>query len=141
MTNGRPIFNDADAYEHFMGRWSRAVGAVFVGWLAPGKGARWLDIGCGTGAFADLVLDTCAPAAVTGVDPAAAQIDYVCKQPIARRAEFRVADAQSLPFSDGTFDIVASALVLNFIPDRPKALQEMRRVARPRGTVAGYVWD
>lgn len=141
MTEVRPTFDDGEAYERFMGRWSRAAGAIFLDWLAPPTGARWLDVGCGTGVFTELVLDTLAPAAVTAVDPAPAQIDHARKLPVAQRAEFRVADSQSLPFPDGAFDVVASALVINFIPDRPKALQEMRRVARRGGVVAGYVWD
>ncbi len=141
MAEAKPTFDDAEAYERFMGRWSRSVGAVFLDWLAPPAGARWLDVGCGTGAFTELVLDTRAPATVTAVDPAPAQIDHACKQPVGQRAEFRVADSQNLPFPDGAFDVVASALVINFIPDRAKALQEMRRVARPGSMVAGYVWD
>src|ERR1035437_10386376 len=114
MADAAPIFNDANAYQAFMGRWSHAVGAAFLNWLAPPKGASWLDVGCGTGVFTELVLDTCSPAAVVAVDPAAAQIDYARKQSVAQRADFRVADAQALPFPDRTFDVVASALVINF---------------------------
>lgn len=141
MAEAALIFNDARAYQAFMGRWSHAVGAAFLDWLAPPKAASWLDVGCGTGVFTELVLDTCSPAAVVAVDPAAAQIDYARKQSVAQRADFRVADAQALPFSDCAFDVVVSALVINFIPDRPRALAEMRRVCRPGGSVAGYVWD
>jgi ubiquinone/menaquinone biosynthesis C-methylase UbiE len=137
----RPTFNDGSAYERFMGRWSRTAGETFLDWIGPSKGARWLDVGCGGGAFTELVLARCSPAAICAVDPAAAQIDFARAQPVAKKAEFRVADAQNLPFPDGSFDIVTSALVLNFIPDRPKALSEMRRVARGGGLVAGYVWD
>ena len=60
---------------------------------------------------------------------------------MARRANFQVGDAQALPFPDSSFDVVASALAINFIPDRSGALSEMRRVARTGGVVAGYVWD
>ena len=134
-------FSDAAAYERFMGRWSRAAGAIFLDWIAPPRGARWLDIGCGTGVFTELVLDTCSPATVVAVDPAAAQIELAHSKPVAQRADFRVADAQTLPFPDGAFDVVASALVINFIPDRRRALAEMRRVCHPGGVVAGYVWD
>jgi SAM-dependent methyltransferase len=141
MADPTVTFDDGAAYERFMGRWSRAAGAIFLDWVTPPKGGRWLDIGCGTGAFTQLVLDTCSPAAVVAVDPSSAQIDYVRKQPAAKRSEFRVADAQALPFPDGAFDVVASALVINFIPDRPRALAEMRRVSRPGGVVATYVWD
>ena len=141
MADSTVAFDDGAAYERFMGRWSRAVGAVFLDWLAPPKGVRWLDVGCGTGVFTELVLDTRSPAAVVAVDPAAAQIDYARMQPVAQRADFRVADAQALPFPDRSFDVVASALVINFIPDRRRALAEMRRVGRLGGGVAGYVWD
>ena len=134
-------FDDGATYELFMGRWSHAVGAIFLDWVKPPKGARWLDIGCGTGVFTELVLDTCSPATVVAVDPSAAQIELACNKPVGRRAHFRVADAQTLPFADGAFDVVASALVINFIPDRPRAIAEMRRVSHLSGMVAGYVWD
>lgn len=134
-------FDDGAAYELFMGRWSRAVGAIFLDWVHPPKGARWLDVGCGTGVFTELALETCAPAVMVAVDPAVAQIDHARGRPIGQRVEFRVADAQTLPFPDRSFDVVTSALVINFIPDRSRALTEMRRVARPGGLIAGYVWD
>jgi ubiquinone/menaquinone biosynthesis C-methylase UbiE len=134
-------FDDGAAYERFMGRWSRAAGAVFLDWVAPPREARWLDVGCGTGVFTELVLDRCSPATVIAVDPSAAQIELAHGKPVAQRAEFRVADAQALPFPDDAFDVVASALVINFIPDPARALAEMRRVARPGGILAGYVWD
>lgn len=124
-----------------MGRWSRAVGAVFIEWMEAPAGARWLDVGCGTGIFTELILDTCAPAAVSAVDPAPAQIDHARRSPIRHRVAFSVADAQALPFGAASFDVVSSALVINFIPDRPRALAEMRRVVGPEGHVAGYVWE
>lgn len=134
-------FDDSAGYDRFMGRWSRAAAPVFLDWLAPPSGARWLDVGCGTGILAELVLDTCSPRAVFAVDPVEAQINQACRQPAAQRANFRVADARALPFPDAAFDVVASALVINFVPDRPRALSEMRRVTRAGGIVAGYVWD
>jgi SAM-dependent methyltransferase len=134
-------FDDGAAYERFMGRWSHAAGAIFLDWIAPPKDARWLDVGCGTGVFTELVLDRCAPATVIAIDPSAAQIELAQGKPVAQRADFRVADAQALPFADGAFDVVASALVINFISDRARALAEMRRVGRPGGVIAGFVWD
>ena len=134
-------FGDGAAYERFMARWSRAVGETFLDWVAPPKGAKWLDVGCGTGVFTELLVDTCAPATVAAVDPSVEQVDLARSKPVAGRVDFRVADAERLPFKDGAFDVVASALVINFIPDRPRAIAEMRRVARPGGMVAGYVWD
>jgi SAM-dependent methyltransferase len=141
VTGAATHFDDGATYERFMGRWSRAAGSVFLTWMALPAGLRWLDVGCGTGAFTELILDTCSPAGVSAVDPAKGQIDYVLRQPLAQRAEFRVADAQALPFPDANFDVVASAIVINFIEDRPRALAEMHRVTRPGGVVAGYVWD
>lgn len=134
-------FDDGQAYERFMGRWSRAAGETFLDWLAPPQRARWLDVGCGTGAFTDLVIRKCAPASVAGIDPAGAQIEYCRRRPIAERVDFRVADAQAMPFPRGSFDVIASALVLNFVPDVRPALHEMRRVGRSGGLVTGYVWD
>jgi ubiquinone/menaquinone biosynthesis C-methylase UbiE len=141
LAEGRPTFDNAEAYERFMGRWSRSVGSIFLDWLAAPKGARWLDVGCGTGALTEAILDTRSPAAVTAIDPSPEQIEHAGRQPIGRRADFRLADSQALPFPDGAYDVVASALVINFIPNRPKALTEMRRVTRPGGLVGGYVWD
>ena len=137
----RHSFDDSAAYERFMGRWSRAAAPVFLDWVAAPSAARWLDVGCGTGILTELVLDTCSPGAVFAVDPVEAQVNHACRRPAAQRANFRVADARALPFSDAAFDVVTSALVINFIPDRPRALSEMRRVARAGGIVAGYVWD
>jgi ubiquinone/menaquinone biosynthesis C-methylase UbiE len=134
-------FDDSAAYERFMGRWTRAAGSLFIDWLAPPQGARWIDIGCGTGAFTGLIVDRCSPAEVIAVDPQQAQIEHARRQPIARRANFRLADATALPFADAEFDVVVSALAINFIPDRSRAMAEMCRVVCPRGVVAGYVWD
>lgn len=134
-------FDDSAAYERAMGRWSRAVAPVFLRWLAPPANARWLDVGCGTGILAHTLLELCSPAAVVGIDPSAAEVAQASRGPAAGRASFEVGDACALPFPDASFDFVASALVLNFIPDRPRALAEMRRVARSGGAVAAYVWD
>lgn len=139
MTEIKVAFDHADQYELIMGHWTRAVGKRFLDWLNPAPGLQWLDVGCGTGAFTELLARRCAPKSLTGVDPAPAQIEYARKR--TPQAEFDVADAATLPFGDGTFDVVASALVINFIPDRAKAMAEMNRVLRPGGTVAAYLWD
>jgi ubiquinone/menaquinone biosynthesis C-methylase UbiE len=138
MTEIKVAFDAADQYELFMGRWSRAAGEKFLDWLAPATGLRWLDVGCGTGAFTQLIARRCEPKSLSGADPAPAQIEHARKQ--VPEATFQVADAARLPFHDGAFDIVASALVINFIPDRAKAMTEMSRVQRPGGTVAAYLW-
>ena len=141
MSERSVYFDDAVAYEAFMGRWSRSAGDIFLDWIAPPKDACWLDVGCGTGVFTELIVDTTSPAAVSGVDPTQVQIEHARRKSVGQRVDFQIADAQALPFPNNAFDLVVSALVINFIPDRPKALAEMRRVGRAGGTVAAYVWD
>ena len=134
-------FADSAAYERFIGSWGRAAGVEFLSWLNPPVHSEWLDVGCGTGLFTELIVETRRPSVVVAIDQARAQIDYAKTKPVAKLASFRVGDAQALPFANGTFDVLASALVINFIPDRSRAVEEMRRVVRPGGIVAGYVWD
>jgi ubiquinone/menaquinone biosynthesis C-methylase UbiE len=134
-------FDDGEAYEQFMGRWSREIGKAFLTWLQPPEGAHWLDVGCGTGIFTKLISDTCSPASVVAIDPSESQIAHARAQVTRTKAEFRLADAQDLPFPDKTFDIVASALVVNFVPHKARAMSEMRRTVRPGGFVAACVWN
>jgi SAM-dependent methyltransferase len=141
MAENELRFTDGAAYERFMGPWTRAVGSVFLDWLSIPANRRWLDVGCGTGIFTELLLDTVAPTAVIAIDPAPAQIEQARAKPVSHRADFQVGDAQALPFADAEFDVVASALVINFIPDQPRAVGEMKRVVKAGGYVAGYVWD
>jgi SAM-dependent methyltransferase len=138
MAETKIVFDAADDYERFMGRWSRAIGEQFLAWLDPPADARWLDLGCGTGAFSELILRRCAPKSLTGIDPSPAQIGYVRKRLPGHT--FEVGDSMAMPFGDRAFDIVASALVFHLIPDRTKAFAEMHRVLRPGGLVAGYTW-
>jgi ubiquinone/menaquinone biosynthesis C-methylase UbiE len=134
-------FEDAEAYEQFMGPWSGEVGKAFLAWLQPPTAAQWLDVGCGTGILTELICNSCAPASVTGVDAAEAQVARACRVRKLRQAQFRLGDAQALSFPDASFDVVVSALVMNFVPDRVRAMLEMRRVARPGGLIAACVWD
>ena len=105
------------------------------------KNLKWIDIGCGNGAFTEVLIARCAPAAVTGVDPSEGRLAYARARPGAKRAEFRVADAQALPFPDNSFDAATMALVIVFIPDPRMAARELVRVVRPGGVVATYVWE
>jgi len=141
MSEVRIEFADGAAYERFMGRWSRAVAPQFLEWLDAPRVARWLDVGCGTGILTEALLSACRPLSVLGIDPAAAQIDLARRGSAGREAKFQQADAMSLPSPSASFDVTVSALVLNFIPDAARALAEMRRVTKPGGLVAGYVWD
>jgi ubiquinone/menaquinone biosynthesis C-methylase UbiE len=134
-------FNDGDAYDRYMGVWSRAACPAFLSWLGAPRDATWLDVGCGTGALTAAILDSQEPASVMAIDPAAAQVDTARRRFTSTRVRFEVADACALPCTDGTLDVVASALVVNFIPDRAKAVAEMNRVLRAGGLVAAFVWD
>src|SRR5436309_7839475 len=107
MPSTQITFDAADDYERFMGRWSRAIGEKFLGWFDPPTGARWLDIGCGTGAFSELILGRYAPKEIVGIDPSPAQIDFARKKFPA--VTFQVADSMDMPFGDNEFDVVASA--------------------------------
>ena len=133
-------FDDGDAYEQMMGVWSRYAGEIFLDWLAPASGLRWIDVGCGTGAFTQLLADRCAPAEVQGVDPSEGQLAFARARPAARVAEFRVGDAMALPFPAASFDAAVMALVLVFVPEPAKGIAEMARVVRPGGMVAAYMW-
>jgi SAM-dependent methyltransferase len=129
------------SYEAFIGRWSRLVAPEFLGWLGVAAGARWLDVGCGTGALTGAVLASCSPASITGVDPAPAFLEHAVGALTDPRVTLRQGGAEALPLDDAAVDATVSGLVLNFVPDQPAALREMRRVTRPGGTVAAYVWD
>jgi SAM-dependent methyltransferase len=134
-------FDDGAAYERFMGRWSRAAGELFLNWLSPPVQARWLEVGCGTGAFTALVRERCRPAAIVAFDPALEQIAHARGRPGAGAIVFNVAAAEALPCRNASHDVVVSALALNFMVDRPAAVREMRRVGRAGGIIGGYVWD
>jgi SAM-dependent methyltransferase len=128
-------------YELYMGRWSRRVAPRFIDWLSPADRLDWLEIGCGTGALSAAILARCNPASFTGVEPAAGFLEQARANVIDERAHFLPGDAQALSVSDGSKDMIVSGLVLNFVPDRDKALAEMKRAARAGGTIAFYVWD
>jgi ubiquinone/menaquinone biosynthesis C-methylase UbiE len=134
-------YDDGAAYERYMGSWSRLAGEKFLDWLAPLPGLRWIDIGCGSGALTQLIVERCAPVEVQGIDPSEAQLAFARARPAGRVAEFRQGDALALPFSRHRFDAAAMALVIFFVPDPAKGVAEMVRVVRPGGTVATYVWD
>ena len=134
-------FDDGAAYERYMGTWSQLAGERFLDWLLPRTGLRWLDVGCGNGAFTELLVERCAPASVDGIDPSAAQLAFACARPATRVARFRQGDAMAQPFPDATFDVAVMPLVIFFVADPAKGVAEMARVVCPGGTVAAYAWD
>jgi len=124
-----------------MGEWSRLAGETFLDWLAPKTGLRWLDVGCGNGAFTEMLVGRCAPASVQGIDPSEGQLAYARTRPAARVAEFRQGDAMALPFAGDTFDAAVMPLVIFFVPDPARGVGEMARVVCPGGVVSAYAWD
>ncbi|HEY6022864.1 MAG TPA: class I SAM-dependent methyltransferase [Pseudolabrys sp.] len=141
MAESQIRFDDGAAYEQMMGKWSRLAGDIFLDWLAPKPGLRWIDIGCGNGAFTELLVERCAPAEVQGVDPSEGQLAFARTRPATRVAEFRQGNAMALPFAEDKFDAAVMALVIFFVPDPAKGVAEMARVVCPGGTVATYAWD
>jgi ubiquinone/menaquinone biosynthesis C-methylase UbiE len=117
MAESRIRFDDGDAYERYTGDWSRRVGSVFLDWLTPPSGLKWVDVGCGNGAFTELLIERCAPAEVRGIDPSEAQLDFARKRTVAGLAKFDRGDAMALPFPANTFDAAIMALVIFFLPD------------------------
>lgn len=134
-------FDDGAAYERMMGTWSRIAGERFLDWVAAPPNLQWLDVGCGNGAFTELLMRRCAPAHVTGVDPSAAQLAYARSRPGTAGATYTQGDAMELPFADASFDAAVMALVLFFVPDPARGAAQMLRVARPGGLLCAYLWD
>ena len=90
-------FDDGAAYERMMGTWSRFAGEIFLDWVAPRPGLGWIDVGCGNGAFMELLVERCAPIEVQGIDPSDAQLAFARARPTARVAKFQQGDAMALP--------------------------------------------
>jgi SAM-dependent methyltransferase len=130
-----------DAYEAYMGRWSRPVATMFVEWLRPRPASHWLEFGCGTGALTSTICHLSAPASVVACDPSAPFIEHARSNLADARVSFVVAGDDALPRRDEGFDLVASGLALNFLPEPEAAIAASRERLRPGGIVAAYVWD
>jgi SAM-dependent methyltransferase len=129
------------AYEDFMGRWSRRLATQFVSWLRIPPGVHWLDVGCGTGSLANAICSLADPASVVGCDPAERFIEFARDHSQDARISFVAAGVGSLPRRAGGYGSVTSLLAMNFLPDPEAAVEEMRSVSAPQGTVSACVWD
>ena len=134
-------FDDGATYERYMGKWSQLAGETFLDWLAVAPGLRWLDVGCGSGAFTELFVERCAPVSIRGIDPSERQLAYARTRHALRPARFCQADAMAQPFRDAVFDVAVMPLVIFFVPDAAKGVAEMARVVGRGGIVAAYAWD
>ena|SRR5688572_6415740 len=134
------VWERGNAYETYVGRWSRQVAAVFVSWLNVPDGRRWLDVGCGTGALCAAILNRCSPSSVIGVEPSEGFLK-TANENLAGRATVHRGSATAIPLGEASVDAVVSGLMLNFVPDPRAALLEMARVTSKGGTIAAYVWD
>lgn len=135
------MFFEADAYERFMGRWSSLLAPSLISLSGLHDGEAVLDVGTGTGALALAVRDATKATRIMGIDPSSAYLERARAKNTDSRVRFEVGDAQALQFPDAEFDKTLSLLVMNFIPQRERALSEMIRVTKPGGIVAAAVWD
>jgi ubiquinone/menaquinone biosynthesis C-methylase UbiE len=106
-----------DAYEPYVGRWSRLVARELLRWLALPPGSAWLDVGCGTGALSQTILEFASPGSVKGIDQSHGYINYARSRVQDGEVSFEIGDAMALSFEPDTFDATVSGLVLNFLPD------------------------
>jgi SAM-dependent methyltransferase len=136
-----PMFSEAEAYERFMGRWSRQLAPLFVRFAGVRDGETLLDVGSGTGALTPALASAAPSGRIVGIDPAPPYVALARARHGSASAQFEVGDAQQMSLTDGAFDRTVSLLVVNFIPDAAKAVDEMKRVTRRGGIVAAAVWD
>jgi SAM-dependent methyltransferase len=141
VTERHDVWAAGDRYEPYVGRWSRLVAREFLSWLSVPAGKDWLDVGCGTGALTQVILETSKSRTVRGIDPSPDFVEYARERTPDQRVSFEVGEAQAIPLEDASVDAAVAGLVLNFVPDVPAAAEEMVRVVRPGGAVAAYVWD
>ena len=139
--SGAGLWDASNAYEHYMGRWSRQIAPLFLEWLKVPPDTECLDIGCGTGVLSSAIIANCAPRLVVGIDQSEAFVETARSQVDDQRFECKQGNGEALPYDDNEFKMAVSGLVLNFVGDKSKAAAEMVRVVRPGGTVALYVWD
>ena len=138
---GPYVWQGSDAYEAYMGRWSRPLAEMFLAWFAVPPRRRWLDVGCGTGALTDAILGATDPIAVVGIDSSLEFVDVAQGRITDPRARFEIGDAHALPATSDGSDAVVAGLVLHFVPEPRLAVAEMVRATRPGGAVGAYVWD
>ncbi len=124
------VWENTATYEAYMGRWSRPVAEAALAWLGLPPGLTWLDVGCGTGALTEVILEAADPREILGADPSGDFIATAAAQIADPRVRFAIGDARALPVPDDAYDVVVAGLVLHFVPDPQAAVVEMTRAAR-----------
>jgi ubiquinone/menaquinone biosynthesis C-methylase UbiE len=140
VTDGVSSFRvPADAYDRYMGVWSRLLAAPFADAAGVEHGQTALDVGCGIGTLTVELASRLGGDAVAAIDPSEPSV-AACAAAVPD-ADVRLGSAESLPFADSTFDRALSQLVVNFMSDAHRGVRELRRVTRPGGAVAACTWD
>jgi SAM-dependent methyltransferase len=137
----KEVWASGDSYEPYVGRWSRLIAKEFIRWLALPENSRWLDVGCGTGALSQTILEIANPKNIKGIDRSEDYVEFARSRINDSRAGFEVGNAQMLSFESEAFDAAVSGLVLNFVPQPDQMIAEMARVVHNGGMIALYVWD
>ena len=141
MQNKNDPWSSGIQYERFMGRWSTLVAYKFLEWLNISPGSIWLDVGCGTGSLTKLILETSQPKEVISIDSSHKFIAYAQRSIPNPIVHFQVGLAQSLELKSNTVDATVSGIMLNFVPQPEKALEEMLRVTKSEGIIGIFLWD
>lgn len=139
--NRHDVWASGDSYERYVGRWSRLVAANFVRWLAIAENSAWLDVGSGTGALSQTILELANPGSVKGIDRSEGFVKTAQSNVNDPKVTFEVGDARELPVISDTYDVAVSGLVLNFVPEPARMVNEMKRALHTGGIAALYVWD
>jgi SAM-dependent methyltransferase len=140
VASGAVTFDVAgEAYDRFMGRYSRPLAARLADWLDVRAGERALDVGCGPGAFTEHLVARLGPGMVSAIDPSAPFVE-ACRERFPE-VDVRQGAAESLPYDDASFDVAGASLVVHFMKDAGAGIAEMARVTRPGCWVGATVWD
>ncbi len=129
----------ADAYDRFVGRYSRQLARALIAAAGVAYGQRALDVGCGPGGLTSELAALLGAGHVAAIDPSASFAE-ACRSRNPG-ADVREGPAEQLPFADSAFDHALAQLVVNFMSDPLTGVREMARVTRTGGTVAAAVWD
>lgn len=138
MTAGGSFAVPAEAYDRYIGRYSRRLAPRFLAFAGVAEGPV-LDVGCGPGGLTEVLAQRLGAPSVAAVDLSEPFVQ-ACRARVPG-ADVRRASAEDLPFADRTFRAALSQLVLSFVGDPSRAAAEMSRVVAPGGTVAACTFQ